>query len=42
MPELMYRNNFVDATCSERDIVVTNSVQCMCVHAHIRRELSGP
>ena len=33
---------FVQLACSERDIVVTTSVWCMCVHACVRPDLSGP
>ena len=34
---------FVEPTCGERGIVVTTSVQCMCVvHVCIRLEFSGP
>ena len=29
-------NIFVEPTCGERDIVVTMTAQCMCVHACIK------
>ena len=31
---------FVESACSERDIVVTIYVRCMCMHASVRPNLS--
>ena len=38
------KNNtiFVEPACGERDIVVSISAWCMCVHAWVRPDLFGP